>query len=92
MNARKSARLTSLSTADRRARRLLAEEYVGWTLEHRSNVMFTDESRYLFHNVDGRVRIWRRHGDRYLDCTLKERYTFGGGSIMVWASITLKGM
>jgi hypothetical protein len=62
-----------------------------WTPEQWSNVLFTDESRFCLDHNDGRIRVWRRPGERYIDSTVQEIVAFGGGSIMVWGGITLTG-
>lgn len=54
-----------------------------------SKVLFTDETRIQLHRADGRRRVWRRRGERYTDACIIERNTWGGGSIHVWAGITL---
>ena len=41
-------------------------------------VLFTDESRFLLRRVDGRTRVYRRHGERFADnCVLRHDH-FGG--------------
>ena len=37
--------------------------------------------------ADGRVRVWRRIGERYSDACVVERDLVGGGSVMVWGGI-----
>jgi hypothetical protein len=54
-------------------------------------VFFTDECRFCLHHIDGRVRVWRSPGERYLNGTLKEKVPFAGESIMVWDGIILNG-
>ena len=49
-------------------------------------MLFRDESRFLLKEVDGRLRVYRRRGERYLDC-VERRDACGGGSIMIWAGI-----
>jgi hypothetical protein len=82
MNARRPANVPPLSPEQRRARRLFAQEHVDWNLEQWSNCL---------HHIDGRVRVWRRPGERYLDGTLEKKVPFGGESIMVWGGIILNG-
>ena len=53
----------------------------------RATVVFTDESRFAMSFHDGRVRVWRRQGERYHDATVMERDRYGGGSIMVWGGM-----
>ena len=36
---------------------------------------------------DGRVRVWRRRGERYADCYVAEQDRGGGGSVVVWSGI-----
>ena len=51
----------------------------------RYHVMFTDESRFCIDMNDARAKVWRRRGERYADCCVRECSRFGGGSVMVWA-------
>lgn len=37
------------------------------------------------------MRVYRRRGERFLDCNVKEVRAFGGGSVMVWGGIQLNG-
>ena len=53
--------------------------------------MFSDESRFCFHKNDGRIRVWRRRGERNARACVVPRTAFGGGSIMVWGAITAQG-
>ena len=50
--------------------------------------MFTDESRFTLQLSDGRVRVWRRNGERFDVANVLQRDRFGGGSIMVWEGIS----
>ena len=49
--------------------------------------MFTDESRFNLSFADGRIRVFRRRGERFADKCLLERGRFGGGSVMVRGGI-----
>ena len=51
--------------------------------------MFSDESRFTLSFNDGRVRVWRRQGERYADATVREHNRYGGGSVMVWGGMSL---
>ncbi|GBN23332.1 hypothetical protein AVEN_168337-1 [Araneus ventricosus] len=46
--------------------------------------MFTDESRFALQPDDKCVRVWRERGTHN-----REHHAFRGGSIMVWAGISL---
>ena len=50
-------------------------------------VFFSDESRFTLFRADGRRRVYRRRGERFVDACVIERDRFGGGSIMVWGGI-----
>ena len=51
------------------------------------DVVFSDESRFCVSNADGRVRVYRRVGERYRNPCVLERNRFGGPSVMVWGAI-----
>lgn len=52
-------------------------------------MVFTDESRFRLSNCDGRIRVYRRPGERYSAATVQEVEKFGRGSVMVWGGISL---
>lgn len=78
-----------LTQRHRRARVEWAEEHVNWTWRQWQHVLFTDESRYCTSHADGRLRVWRRRGERYADVCMLEKIVHGGPSIMIWSGITL---
>ncbi|GFX11418.1 transposable element Tcb1 transposase [Trichonephila clavipes] len=51
--------------------------------------MFTDESRFALEPDDNRIRIWRKQGTRNQPQNITEHHAFRGGSLMVWAGISL---
>ena len=51
-------------------------------------VFFTDEFRFTLFRADGRRRLYRRRGDRFVDACVFERDRNGGGSVMVWGGIS----
>ena len=53
--------------------------------------MFSDESRFCLRKNDGRVRVWRRQGERFAECCIDRVTAYGGGSVMVWAGISIAG-
>jgi transposase len=52
------------------------------------NVIFSDESRFRLRRSDGRMSVYRRPNERYIDACVHECDRFGGRSVMVWAGIT----
>ena len=91
MRARRPARCPILTVEHRTARLNFAREHQNWQLRHWMPVLFTDESRFSVSTNDRRARVWRRQGERYADCNIVEVDPYGGGSVMVWAGVSLDG-
>lgn len=68
-------------------RRLFVNQYLHWTLEQWGAVLFTDECRFALWQSDDRDRVWRRRGERYASCTMRDSQPFQRQSIMVWGGI-----
>ena len=64
-------------------------EHRTWTLQQWANVLFTYESRFCLDFNDGRIRVWRRSGERYADANVVEHDRYRGGSVMVWGGVSL---
>ena len=80
---------TPLTNGHRRVRRDWCRRHVRWNLRQWSTVYFSDESRFNVKFNDGRIRVYRRKGERYCDVNVMPYNRYGGGSIMVWAGVTL---
>uniref|UniRef100_A0AAY5KPB9 Tc1-like transposase DDE domain-containing protein n=1 Tax=Esox lucius TaxID=8010 RepID=A0AAY5KPB9_ESOLU len=63
-----------------------AHERRNWTLEQWKKVAWSDESHFLLHHVDGRVRVRRLPGEVMAPECTEEREQAGGGSVMLWAT------
>lgn len=83
------ARSPVLSTAHRVARVTFARNHEQWDNESWGKVLFTDESRFCLKPDDGRIKVWRRPGERYAQCNIIGKDAYGGGSIMVWGGICM---
>ncbi|GFW03931.1 transposable element Tcb1 transposase [Trichonephila clavipes] len=79
-----------LSVQSREARLKWCREHGNWTVSDWGNVMFTDESRFALEPDDKRIRIWRKQEIRNQSQNITEHRAFRGGSIMVWAGISLR--
>jgi hypothetical protein len=78
-----------LTRNQRQVRMHFAQEHHNWQIRHWRRIMFTDESRFALCSNDGRVRVWRRAGERFLPSTVQEVVPFGNGSVMVWGGISI---
>lgn len=90
LQARRPATAPRLLRHHRVARLNFAQERQNWNEWQWSKVLFSDESRFCLRSPDGRQRVWRRSGERYDQGMFSERTSFGGGSVMVWAGISLE--
>lgn len=89
---RRPAIRPTLLLRHRQRRRQWCRQYLRLPRAYWNNVLFTDESRFHLESSDGRVRVYRRRGERYLDPCVFQRQRFGGGgSIMVWGGISSQG-
>ncbi|KAK7090302.1 hypothetical protein V1264_010117 [Littorina saxatilis] len=91
LHSRRPAVRTPLTQAHRRARVEWCRRHLRWTRQQWSRVLFTDESCFTLSHPDGRVRVWGRQGERFIDGTVQERNRYGGGSVMVWGGFHLQG-
>ena len=89
LSCRRPYRGPILTARHRRARLQWATHRRNWRHRHWRTVVFSDESRYCISTADGRVRVWRRRGERFNDECVLERDSWGGPSIMVWGAIAL---
>lgn len=89
LSARRPANGPELTREHRVERMRFAREHQDWGIEEWRQILFSDESRFCLRSPDGRQRIWRRTGERFAQCNIVSRRSFGGGSIMVWGGINL---
>lgn len=85
---KRPARGPQLTAAHRQARLAFAQHHANWSIEQWSSVLFTDESRMCIYGSDRRERVYRRPGERYAQCCIRETVAYGGGSCMMWAGIS----
>ena len=53
--------------------------------------LFTEESRFTLKFADGRIRIWRRPGERFAEACVVPVDRFGGGSLVVLGGVNYAG-
>ena len=89
LRCRRQAVRPPLLPRHRTARRHWCTLHMRWQRVQWGRVMFTDESRFSIQLNDGRVRVYRRPGERFADVNVRQRHRFGGGSVMVWGGISI---
>ncbi|GBM71957.1 Transposable element Tc1 transposase [Araneus ventricosus] len=86
-----SKRPTHVPLLTKRHRQLLlqwAREHRDWTMDEWKRVAWSDESRFLIHHVDGRVRVRRLPGEQLLPSCTAGHTQAGSGSIMLWGTFS----
>ena len=83
LHARRPVRGPDLTPERRRVHLEWCHRHELWTQINWNCVLFTDESRFCMDLADGRERVWRRRGERYADCCIRQFNRWGGPSVMV---------
>ena len=66
-----------------------AQTHLCWTRQDCQKVLFIDELRFCLTRGDGRICVYCRRNECYTEaCTLERDQFGGGGSIMVWGSVS----
>jgi transposase len=89
LTPRRPATGPKLTAAHRQTRLRFAREHLNWTLDHWMSLLFSDETRICLNGKDGRGRVYRRPGERFAQCCIDERVSYGGGSCMIWGGISV---
>ena len=87
IRARRPIRSPSLTPNHRRRRLAWARTHAAMGAHWCNSILFSDESRFLLRQVDGRRRVYRRRGKSFRDPCVAHKDAFGVGSVMVWAGI-----
>lgn len=81
-----------LSKRHKKLRLKFAQKYKSWTKREWSKVLFSDETKINRMGSDGKQYVWRRVGEPLTDRTVKPTVKGGGGSIMIWGCMGVKGV
>ena len=92
----KSARLKSgrvikrpkLSYRHQRLRLAWCLTLRGLNLRTWRRIHWLDESLFLFHVTDGRMRVWRPKNKAYTPRCIQPTVPYSGGSVMIWGCIS----
>jgi transposase len=63
-----------------------------WTIDDCRRVIWSDESKINRFGSDGRVYVWKCHGEPLSDCLVTPTVKHGGGNIMVWGCMGWEGV
>ena len=80
-----------LTRRHRQARLTWCRNRQYWNAAQWRQILYTDESRFSLEHADGRTRVFRRTGERYVDACVDEADRFRGGSVMVRGGISHNG-
>ncbi|GBN06358.1 hypothetical protein AVEN_196721-1 [Araneus ventricosus] len=65
-----------------------AREHRDWTMDEWRRFTWSDESRFLIHQVDDRVKVRRLPGEQLLPSCTAGHEEAGGGGIMLWGTFS----
>ncbi|GBM65648.1 Transposable element Tc1 transposase [Araneus ventricosus] len=86
--SRRPTRVPLLTKRHRQLRLQWAREHRDWSVDEWKRVAWSDESRFLIHHVDGRVRVRRLPGKQLLPSCTAGHTQAGGGGIMLWGTFS----
>lgn len=89
LRCRRPMKGVTLTLRHRQARLRWARQHFRFTRADWANVLFVDETRVKLRGADGRTRIYRRRGERTNANCVLEADAYGGGSVMIWAGISM---
>ena len=71
-----AAKNLCLSQRHRAARLQFARNHFRWNRQQWRTVTFSDESRFCLRHIDGRLRVWRRNGERHAEVNVQPRHAY----------------
>ena len=76
-NARRPIRRSMHTTSHKAGRLFWCQQPRDRTLRSWRKFHWSDESRFLLHMADGRIRVWRQRGTAYAPRNIQETVPFG---------------
>ena len=84
LKSRRVIKRPLLANRHRRSRLAWCLARRGWNLRVWRKNHWSDESWFLLHVTDGRMRVWRHNNTAYTPKNIQIPVPYGGGSVMVW--------
>ena len=88
LKSRRVIKRPLLSDRHRRSRLPWCLARRGWNLRTWRKIHWSDESRFLLHVTNDRMRVWRHKNTAYNPRNIQPTVLYGGGSVMVWRCIS----
>jgi hypothetical protein len=66
-----------------------SRDHRNWNLRQWRRVHWSDESRFILHHIDGRMRVWRPKNTAYREQHILGTTAFGGGGVTVWGCFSM---
>lgn len=92
LNGRRPVKKPFISIKNRKARVEWAKAHLNWTRQQWSDVIWSDESKFMLFGSDGITWIRRPEGKRFDPKYQLPTMKHGGGSVMVWGAFSAKGI
>ncbi len=92
LNGRVAAKKAMLRSMNIKKRLAFAKAHVDWSEKQWSRVLFTDESKFEFFGNKRRHYVRRFTNERFKNYCLTPTVKHGGGSVMVWGGICVRGV
>ncbi|GBO42208.1 Transposable element Tc1 transposase [Araneus ventricosus] len=86
--SRRPTRVPLLTKRHCQLRLQWAREHRDWIMDEWKRVVWSDESRFLIHHVDGRVSVRRLPGQQLLPSCTAGHTQAGDGGIMLWGTFS----
>ena len=89
--ARRIVKVPRLTVRAKLVRRHWAHKHIHRSLGQWQNVIFCDESRFMFFRIDNRIRVRRLVGEVMQEGCTHGNVAHGGGSVHLWGGISYMG-
>ncbi|XP_011144066.2 uncharacterized protein LOC105185907 [Harpegnathos saltator] len=92
LHGRRPVKKSFISAKNRKARVEWSKAHLNWTSRQWSDVLWSDESKFMLFGSDGIKWVRRPEGKRFDPKYQLPTMKHGGGSVIVWGAFSAKGM